>query len=365
MIAPYAVSDDDFGGRAHREDVTGDYRAFELDRHRILTCTAFRRLQGKTQVYGARRHDHFRTRLIHTLEVAEIARSLARRLQANEDLSEAIALAHDLGHPPFGHAGEVALNEAMRECGGFNHNTHALRVVEYLEHPFPAFRGLNLTGATRSGLASHCTRYDTPAQATAPDGSGGPSVEAQIASLADRFAYNCHDLEDAIGQGIVTSEALSRLDIWRLANEIAGESDAGNIHAVRRRVLDALLIWLMNDTKNTSLDILSRRGNADDVARDPQPVVVLSRGGDHLLGELEAFLRDRVYRQHDVARSDARGRALIGNLFRAYEINPDLLPERFALRVPEQGRTRVIGDYIAGMTDRFCRREHDAHGASK
>ncbi|MCH7885803.1 MAG: dNTP triphosphohydrolase, partial [Planctomycetes bacterium] len=228
-LALYAIRSCDCGGRVHPEPDDPLRGAFELDRHRIVESTAFRRLENKTQVFAPAEHDHFRTRLTHSLEVAQIARCLAGALQASEALAEAIALAHDLGHAPFGHAGEAALDEVMADHGGFNHNAHALRVVGYLEHPFPDFRGLNLTGETRAGLATHATRYDTPVQtrdatvSDAPRAAGfsprepaneanparpgaagsaaptGPSIEAQITSIADRIAYIGHDLEDAIG----------------------------------------------------------------------------------------------------------------------------------------------------------------------
>ncbi len=361
MTADYAVRDDSFGGREHYESIAG-YLPFELDRHRIITCTAFRRLQGKTQVFGPGQHDHFRTRLTHTLEVSQIARSLGRRLAANESLAEAIALAHDLGHPPFGHAGEAALDQAMADCGGFNHNTHSLRVVEYLEHPFPAFRGLNLTGATRAGLAAHCTRYDTPA-ATNPHESGlGPSVEAQIASVADRYAYNCHDLEDAIGQALVTEDELSEIELWRTARAAAtADGVASSIHAVRRRVLDELLERLLVDVTDATAQVLQRTAKDCERWHPRETAVALSTEGERRLQELEAFLRERVYRQADVVAADEQGRRVIGDLFAMYQANLRLLPQRFATRLDEQGTARVIGDYIAGMTNAFCLREHDAH----
>ncbi len=359
MTAPYAVSDSDFGGRAHDESTDGGCPPFELDRHRIITCTAFRRLQGKTQVFGPRQHDHFRTRLTHTLEVSQIARALARRLHANEGLTEAIALAHDLGHPPFGHAGEVALDEAMRDCGGFNHNIHSLRVVEYLEHPFPEFRGLNLTGATRAGIATHCTQYDLPALS---EGGLAASVEAQITSVADRIAYNCHDLEDAIGQELVSERELSEIELWRSAHASAtAEGRPPSIHAVRRRVLDELQERLLVDVTEASAGILLGWGRERAVCDHTGPVVILSADGKRRLRILEEFLCERVYRQTDVVAADEQGRRVVSSLFAAYRAHPELLPGRFASRLGDQGPDRVIGDYIAGMTDRFCQREHDAH----
>ncbi|MGE0706156.1 MAG: dGTP triphosphohydrolase, partial [Vicinamibacterales bacterium] len=277
-LAPFAITPAGCGGRAHPEPPDPLRDPFVLDCHRIIESTAFRRLEGKTQVFAPDYHDHFRTRLTHTLEVAEIAATLARLIGANEMLARAITLAHDLGHPPFGHAGEVALAKAMEGHGGFNHNLHSLRVVEYLEHPFPRFRGLNLTAATRAGLADHETRYDqpdaqakqAPGRAPAADvhaaacgtestgtGGGAPSVEAQVASWADRIAYALHDLEDAIGAGFLNLHELNALPLWHQAQQHAaatyGRQDAATadsaIHAIRRPTLDAMLAGLLLDIR--------------------------------------------------------------------------------------------------------------------
>lgn len=342
--------------RRHEEPDDPLRDPFEVDRHRIITCTAFRRLEGKTQVFLAGTHDHFRTRLTHTLEVAEIARTLARTVGAQEHLAEAIALAHDLGHPPFGHAGETALNDAMAAVGGFNHNLHSLRVVEYLEHPFPAFRGLNLTAATRAGLRSHCTNFDQPdvnprdseANAETPAHS---FPESDLASLADRAAYALHDLEDALGADLISESDLAGLTLWRQAMVTAGQAGAGrSIHAVRRAVLDGILNALL-------LDIAaSAAGVGGGTAEAPRPS--LSPKSESLFRELEEFLLRQVYRSPRVAAADALGRRIIEELFNAYRADPRLLPDRFFARLDEQGLERVIGDYIAGMTDRFCEREH-------
>jgi dGTPase len=339
---------------------------FEVDRHRIITCTAFRRLEGKTQVFVAGRHDHFRTRLTHTLEVGHIARTLARVLNADETLTEAIALAHDLGHPPFGHAGETALDELLAGIGGFNHNAHSIRVVTYLEHPFPPYRGLNLTHATLEGLAAHATRYDAPLRKRQNAETSksqedcrlpiadcrlaeGPSVEAQIASLADRIAYDCHDLEDAIGAGFIQLNDLSGLEIWRRAYEkAASQWKELNIFAIRRPVLDTMLHDLLTDAFQTT---------KSSMPADAGCTVDLSPSGESLLAELEQFLAERIYRHPEVVSSDRRGQQMIRALFAAYREDARRLPERFAARINDQGVDRVIGDYIAGMTDRFCRRE--------
>ena len=425
-LAPYATRAEDGGRRAHEEPPDALRSPFELDRHRIIESTAFRRLERKTQVFAAAHHDHFRTRLTHSLEVSQIARCLARQLAANEDLAEAIALAHDLGHPPFGHAGEAALAEAMKDCDGFNHNTHSLRVVEFLEHPFPAFRGLNLSAATRAGMAMHATQFDIPAGADEDRGTGEvgspvtgdepccesdePSIEAQIVSIADRIAFNCHDLEDAIGAGFVDLDQLdSEVALWRDAREAwqgAASAPADRIHAIRRPVLDAMLGILMSEVVQTSMQRLAHcwgpwdptttpffkppvRGvnasperarparepdNRDDAPLsgmetgatpegDPPETgnasIAMSGEVDAKLVALEQFLAGRVYGHPEVAKMDATGRAMVLSLFNALRADPNTMPTRFAARVEDQGVQRVVCDYIAGMTDRFCEAQHD------
>jgi dGTPase len=352
-LAPYAVRP--VGARTHDEPADSLRGPFELDRHRIIESMAFRRLEHKTQVFAPSLHDHFRTRLTHTLEAAQIARCLAVALRANEALAEAITLAHDLGHPPFGHAGETALNQAMADYGGFNHNVHSMRVVEYLEHPFPAFRGLNLTLEVLAGLRTHATRYDT-AEAM----HDGPSVESQIVSLADRMAYNCHDLEDAIGAGLVDLSELTQLALWRRAFE---DSVKGvvveNIHSVRRAVLDALLNTLLADIVQTSQPLLAPIRSPGQVRTVPTPLIALSPMAEPQLFEMENFLYERAYRHPEVVRTDAEGQTMIHALFNKYRRDPNALPARFSARVDQQGAERVICDYIAGITDRFCMAEYN------
>ena len=350
-LAPYATRSNLGGQREHQQPSDPLRDPFAVDRRRIISCTSFRRLQQKTQVFAPAHHDHFRTRLTHTLEVAEIARTLARRLGVSESLAEAIALAHDLGHPPFGHAGEAAMNEVLQDSGGFNHNTHAARVVEYLEHPYPEFRGLNLTVATLAGLRSHATQYDTP------DGdSTGASVEAQVASVADRIAYDCHDLEDAIGAELVDAESLTGLSLWRDAS--TGQAGT-NIHAIRRVVLDAMLDAILADVIATSESRLQPIGSPQQALEAGGPLVSPSSKTEAGLVELESYLQKQVYKQPVIQEADADGRRMVLTLFEAFRANPDDLPERFRARIDDQGLAPVIGDYIAGMTDRFCRTEHD------
>lgn len=344
---------------------------FELDRHRIIESTAFRRLEGKTQVFSPLHHDHFRTRLTHTLEATQIARCLARALRVSEDVAEAITLAHDLGHPPFGHAGEAALDDMMADSDGFNHNAHSLRVVEYLEHPFPAFRGLNLTAATRAGLAAHATRYDVAtgssqpspdraAGSSTPKGPSFDSIEAAIASIADRIAYSCHDLEDAIGAGLVGSEALASLTLWRNALDRVATSTTGvHLNAVRRPVLDNMINTMLGDATATSLARLQTIRSPEELALETTPAVALSDGAEASLQQLEEFLVTSLYRHPAVAKSDAAGTRKIVELFEAYRRRPAELPARFLARIDDQGADRVICDYIAGMTDRFCETAHE------
>lgn len=324
--------------RIHAEPLDPLRTPFELDRHRIINCTAFRRLQGKTQVFAPNLHDHFRNRLTHSLEVAQIARCLARNCGGNTDLAEAIALAHDLGHPPFSHAGEKALNELMAGRGGFNHNAHSVRVVEYLEHPYPVFRGLNLTRATLDGLRAHATQFDEPAD------SSPTSLESRIASLGDRVAYDLHDLEDAIGAGLISEDALTGIELWSQAlRQFPSEFQPRPVHSIRRPVLDAILNRVLADAARS------------------EPGLRLSAECENGLQQLEGFLLTNVYHQADVARADAEGQQKIHELFSAYMRDPDLMPDRFVERIADQGPHRVICDYIAGMTDSFCAAQHERH----
>lgn len=365
-LAPYALRAVDGGIREHPEPPDPLRSPFALDRHRIIESTAFRRLEHKTQVFAPGHHDHFRTRLTHSLEVAQVARTLAVALRANESLCEAIALAHDLGHPPFGHAGEVALDGCMHGHGGFNHNTHALRVVEYLEHPFPSFRGLNLTRAVRDGIVAHESRYDVPQSSHKGDShSTGPSVEAQIVSMADRLAYNCHDLEDGIGAGFIGYEVLETLPLWRRAAESSPQNlSAMPIHAVRRLILDALLNLVISDVVETSNDLVRRQKIPSGSTGSTTPFIAPSRDMNGAMREMEDFLRAHVYRRPEVAAMDQRGRELVSGLFAAYRLHTEELPPRFTARIPEQGVERVVCDYISGMTDRFCVSECQRLGIS-
>jgi len=361
-------------GRVHSEPPDALRDPFEVDRHRVLGSAAFRRLQYKTQVFVNVEHDHFRTRLTHTLEVAEIARRLAVALGVNERLAEVIALAHDLGHPPFGHAGEAALRGLMSAQGGFEHNIQSLRVVDFLEHPFPQFRGLNLTFEVREGLAKHATLYDAPDAGTAGGLDVGdlfatgahPTLEAQIASAADRIAYDCHDLEDAIGAGLVDEAELNNTTLWRdAADPVRARHADARLAAVRRPILNRIVDRLIGDVvAETRLNVAG--AGVRDVAAVRQAsadVVAFSEGVETLCQQLEQLLVERVYRHERVRRADSAAAAAIEKLFAYFRADPARLPPRFADRVTDQGVHRVVCDYIAGMTDRFCQAEHDRMGA--
>ena len=374
-LAAYAVHDDATRGRRFAEEGHLKESPFEFDRSRILSSTSFRRLRYKTQVFvtdsrlgGSASGDHFRTRLTHTLEVDAQAQRLARLLSLNEALAGAIALAHDLGHPPFGHAGEEALAEIMREHGGFEHNLQSLRVVDYLEHPYPAYRGLNLSFEVREALVKHRTRYDKPPQLQSAGGleelwDSGPqaSLEGQVANLADLIAYTLHDVEDGLLEGALDEPILSKSAMWRKAAEaIARLFGPLPLHAVRRPILDAIAQRVHEDVSAESSRRIIAAGvkRVDDVRRQAAELVGFSAALQTEIDELQGLLFDCLYRNHRVVRMDSKAKRLIRELFEAYRAEQQLMPERFVSRVQEQGPHRVICDYIAGMTDRFCQEEH-------
>jgi len=361
-LASYAVTEDRCGGRKHPEQ-THDYRTcFQRDRDRIVHCSAFRRLDFKTQVFVPHQHDHFRTRMTHTLEVALIARTLGRALRLNEDLIEAAALAHDLGHSPFGHGGEAVLDELMSGHGGFEHNRQSLRVVDYLEHPYPGFRGLNLTRVVRECIARHETAYDTPACPEFADDLQAP-LEGQIVDAADEIAYTSADLEDALASECIEAAQLEALSLWRRAWAAAKQQapDAREIHLRIRACKNVLEIMASG-----LLDATVRRIEA--LGRAPSPDAVRHAAGkcagfgDELVGEVRAlqqFLMDNVYLAGENANRDTESRRVIGGLFARYVTDESLLPERYRGRVDTDGLHRVICDYIAGMTDRYCKARYD------
>ncbi len=359
-LADYAVADSQHGGRKHREpDHT--YRSyFQRDPARIIHCSAFRRLDFKTQVFVPHEHDHFRTRLTHTIEVSQTARTLSRALGLNEDVAEAVALAHDLGHPPFGHAGEAALDALMAEHGRFEHNRQSLRVVDYLEHPYPDFRGLNLTNVVRECIAKHETRYDIPICDDFDTSQPAP-LEGQVVDLADEIAYTAADTEDALQAGWLGRDQLADLELWQIAWDRVEVRwpDAREIHK-EIRTAKALLAVVSDDAIDQTRSNIRRMGlvGLEDVRNAPARAAGLSDQMARCLDQMQRFLLENVYTQGENARREQKAKQILTDLFEAYQADPTRLPDRYRKRIDDQGLHRVICDYLAGMTDRFCLARH-------
>jgi len=358
-LAPWAAREADQGGRGHEEPLHPYRTCFQRDRDRVVHCSAFRRLDFKTQVFVPHEHDHFRTRLTHTVEVAQIGRTIGRALRLNEDLIETVALAHDLGHPPFGHSGEEALDALMADEGGYEHNRHTLRVVDYLEHPYPQFRGLNLTQVVRECLAKHETRYDQPVCEEFDASLSGP-LEGQVVDVADEIAYTAADLDDALAAGWIGLDDVRDLAIWQRAwAAVAGVySDAREIHK-RIRARATVLAMMVDDVVAETARRVDASGvrSLDDV-RQADRLVGFSAGLAEEVGELQTFLRDRVYYHPISQEAGESARRMIAQLFEHLVRCPDDLPARYHRRVEAEGLKRVVSDYVGGMTDRFCKDQH-------
>jgi dGTPase len=359
LLAPYAMKSRQSRGRQHPE-AEHDYRtAFQRDRDRIVHTTAFRRLEYKTQVFVNYEGDHYRTRLTHTIETSQIARTIARALRLNEDLTEAIALAHDLGHTPFGHAGEAALHDIMREHGGFNHNTQSLRQVEALEDRYPGFRGLNLTWEVREGIVKHTTEYDaSDARDYEPDLRA--TLEAQIVNAADEIAYNAHDLDDGLRAGLIQPQELVDIRVWAEACARVGIHPARLTEMDRRVVGRELINAEVTDVLETTSRALATHGIAspEQVRHHPTNLLAFSPEMSERNRELRHFLQQRLYRHYRVMRMAVKAQRLIRELFDAYLREPCVLPENVRARMEHRDPRRVICDYIAGMTDRYALEEH-------
>jgi len=360
-LAPYGLKSRDTRGRAHQPDPEPDDRtAFQRDRDRILHTTAFRRLEYKTQVFINYEGDYYRTRLTHTLEVAQIGRTVARALGANEDLIEAICLAHDLGHSPFGHAGEVVLDQLMAAHGGFDHNKQSLRIVTKLERRYPNWPGLNLTWEVCEGIVKHETEYDV-ADAGAYDPEKRGHLEAQIANAADELAYTAHDLDDGLRSGLLTPRDLSGLALWELACDSIGWRGEALDQLTRHRLVRRLIGLEVED--------LVRATDARIAAAGVRSVADLQLLSHNVIGwseamaarnkQLKRFLYDNLYRHYRVARMEAKAEQVLSDLFAAYTRRPNMLPKETRLRADESGDVyRAVCDYLAGMTDRFALDEH-------
>ncbi|OWW22332.1 deoxyguanosinetriphosphate triphosphohydrolase [Noviherbaspirillum denitrificans] len=369
-LAPYAARSAVSRGRHFAEPAPASRTEFQRDRDRIIHSTAFRRLEYKTQVFVNHEGDLFRTRLTHSIEVAQIARSIARNLRLNEDLVEAISLAHDLGHTPFGHAGQDALNACMKEYGGFEHNLQSLRVVDKLEEHYGAFDGLNLMFETREGILKHCSL--AVAQTLGDVGQRfidgkQPTLEAQLANLADEIAYNNHDIDDGLRSGLLTTAQLNEVDFYarhRRDVEQAYPGIAGRraIHETIRRMINALIVDLIT-TSRARIDA-AHPASVEDV-RDAQPMIAFSDEMNRDAAQLKVFLRHNLYRHYQVNRMTSKARRIIREMFDAFMGEPRLLPPDYQTGLRDGAsadqvahQARKVADYIAGMTDRYAMREH-------
>jgi len=361
-LAGYACKSGLSRGRKHPEEFRDDRPAFERDRDRIIHCAAFRRLEYKTQVFVNHEGDYYRTRLTHSLEVAQIGRAIARKLHLNEELTEALALAHDLGHTPFGHTGEAVLDSLMREQGGFEHNLQSFRVVDELEERYPGFNGLNLTWELREGIIKHASPYDAP-QATMADFLPGvvPSIEAQIINYADEIAYNNHDIDDGLKSGYISLEMLGSIGLWQeVSSSVRKKYPAIDDKRLVYQTISALIGLLIGDLCATITANLDRYGIAtlDDLQRVNKPVVHFSDAITIRNQELKRFLFDNLYRHYKVDKMRVKAEIFITRLFETYLRFPNLLPPKYRARFERLGVERVVCDYIAGMTDRFALDEY-------
>jgi dGTPase len=365
-LAPYACHGEQTRGRRHAEPAPPTRTEHQRDRDRIVHSTAFRRLVYKTQVFLNHEGDLFRTRLTHSLEVAQLARSIARALRLNEDLVEAIALAHDLGHTPFGHAGQDALDACMAGHGGFEHNLQSLRVVDALEERYPAFDGLNLTFETREGVLKHCSRANAiKLEAAEPGGVGWrflqrtqPSLEAQLCNLADEIAYNAHDIDDGVRSGLITLEQVQQVplfDRYRRQAQVSHPGLQGRrlLYEAIRRMLSAQVYDVIDAT---GAALVQAAPDSADAARASPPLVRFSDGMRAESIELKRFLMQQLYRHPQVVQTTTQAKEVVRGLFQAYIEDPGHMQQGFAGRPDTQ---RAVADYIAGMTDRFAAREHE------
>jgi dGTPase len=359
-LAPYAMKSKETLGRKYKEE-DHPYRSFfQRDRDRIIHSSAFRRLEYKTQVFVNHEGDHYRTRLTHTIEVAQISRALARALKLNEDLTEAIALAHDLGHTPFGHSGEETLNEIMKAQGGFEHNRQSLRVVDLLEERYPEFPGLNLTYEVREGIIKHETIYDKPVPAEFNPKSC-PTLECQVVNLADEIAYTSHDIDDGLRSMVLTEEELKEVELWRVTAEQI-EKKYKNLTPYQK--ISQAVRMIINQEVTDAIQETTARLNksqvksVDEVRSYGENLLSFSPELKKLNSQLKMFLFNRMYRHYRMIRMADKAKRIITQLFQVYQNNPDQLPPHTLEKFKEHDKMQVICDYIAGMTDRFALQEY-------
>jgi dGTPase len=357
-LSLYAQKAGQSKGRQYLEPEHAYRTAFQRDRDRIIHCAPFRRLQYKTQVFVNHEGDYYRTRITHTMEVDQIARSIARTLGLNQDLTEAVALAHDLGHTPFGHSGEKVLDEIMKEDGGFEHNAQSYRIVTHLENRYPQFNGLNLTYEVLEGVDKHHTRYDRPV-----GGGEHSALEAQIVDLADEIAYTTHDIDDGLTSGLLSSDKLMDVPLWkRLMGDLKPSQDEMVVDKIKyqavRHIIDEQVTDLLNETTRR----IEAHGirSVEDVRQCREPLVGFSPGKQRELLEMKQYLFQNMYRHPRVTRMEVDASKVIRELFLFYEAHSDNLPAntREKIKGKQEPVRRIICDYIAGMTDRFAIEEH-------
>jgi dGTPase len=370
-LAPYAAHEAASRGRSIKEDAPNYRSEYQRDRDRIVHSTAFRRLEYKTQVFVNHEGDLFRTRLTHSIEVAQIGRAIARALNFNEDLTEAIALAHDLGHTPFGHAGQDVLNECMQAYGGFEHNLQSLRVVDFLEAKYAEFDGLNLTFETREGILKHCSNNNAQQLGELGErflNKQQPSIEAQLTNLADEIAYNNHDVDDGLRANLISLEQLQDVALFqrhyeKVMNQYGKLTERRTIHETVRRMINEVVTDLVTTTRN-NLNAAAPTSVAD-VHKHHQPLVTFSDQIREETRELKRFLRQNLYSHFRVYRMTHKAQHIVQSLFNAFMEDIRLLPDDYRRRAQidegtdgETGRARTVCDYIAGMTDRYAIKEY-------
>ncbi len=370
-LAPYATTDSISRGRRRKESVPLYRSEYQRDRDRIIHSSAFRRLEYKTQVFVNHEGDMFRTRLTHSIEVAQISRATARALGLNEDLTEAISLAHDLGHTPFGHAGQDELNRCMKGHGGFEHNLQSLRVVDELEERYADFPGLNLTFETREGILKHCSRANAEQLGEVGERfltGKQPSLEAQIANIADAIAYNNHDVDDGLRAGLITLEQLREVELFEgqyqdVISSYPGLGGKRLVHEIIRRIINRQVIDLLQTSEQALAEAAPK--SADEVREQAQPLIRFSASMQAEHQALKRFLRENLYQHYRVYRMSIKAQRMVKDLFGAFYEEPRLLPPEHQARLKaterelgESGRARVVADYIAGMTDRYAILEH-------
>ncbi len=361
LLAPYAMKSSETRGRAYPESEHQYRSAYQRDRDRIIHSAAFRRLEYKTQVFVNHEGDYYRTRLTHTLEVGQIARTIACALRLNVDLSEAIALAHDVGHTPFGHSGEDALNELMESSGGFNHNLHGLRVVDELEERYPDFPGLNLTWEVREGIVKHSTAFDTAVKIKDLAPEEMPTLETQIVDIADEIAYDNHDIDDGLTSGLLTEVALRELPLWdKIYRTISKKYATIDADKKRHLIIRSLINMQVTDliTHTESVIRKKRIKSGLDVKRCGEKLASFSPELQKLRKPLRAMLMKNLYHHYRVVRMADKAKRFIKELFDVYVARPQALPPHIQKRVETDGVERAVCDYIAGMTDRYALDEY-------